>query len=77
MSRLILEAERTIAVARRSRSRVLKILDAIEDARSSIARAEKQGATHIVLALPSLTLREAVIAGVALNLNRRERRDSR
>ncbi len=72
MSGLVREVERTIAVARRSRGRVLRFLDALEGARRSTARAEKpESATRISIALPSLTVRERIIAGVARNLNRR------
>ncbi len=71
MPRIVDEVERTIALARRSRNHVLRILDAIEGARARIARSERSARTgRISIALASLTTGAPVMIGIAHNLNR-------
>jgi hypothetical protein len=74
MSRFVAEVERTIALARRSRKHVLRILETIESAPRPIARLEQSvGSARIAIALASLSACDPVMLGAAHNLNRRAR----
>jgi hypothetical protein len=72
MSPFVDEVERTIALARRCRTRALRTLDRLEGRRIVIGRTERPKATTCIsIALTSLIACEPPRANVALNLNRR------